>query len=286
MQPNAKTYTLNVQGRLHEIKEPLLMGILNITPDSFSDGGNYFSMEKAIGHARKLIEEGAGIIDIGPQSTRPGAEKLTAKEEIARLGTLIRDLKKEFPSVLLSLDSFWSETVRFAYDQGLDIANDISAGGYDPKMFSTVAELGLPYILMHVNPTYETMHLKENFKDITLEVNRFLLAKARELEGLGVKDIILDPGFGFGKKVKDQEKLLSEVGLLGYAKYPLLIGISRKSFIYKPLGKSPLEIDKETQERHLNVLRQGAKILRVHDVGSTKKTLDLFLKEQKEITKV
>lgn len=271
-------FSLNCRGRIFPLDQPKIMGILNMTPDSFSDGGKFISELNALKQAEKMVVEGADIIDIGPQSTRPGAEFLTSAEETERLGNIISTIKKEFPDVLISVDTFWSETVKYAADQGMDIINDISAGQFDPKMFETAAQTGLPYILMHVNPTYDTMHEKIQFEDITLSVNKFLLDKAQELLKIGVKDIILDPGFGFGKTVEDQYKLLDEVEFLGFGKYPLLIGISRKSFIYKPLGRSPLKINEETQQLHRKVLEKGAKILRVHDVAEAKKTVDEFLK--------
>ncbi|GAB0155977.1 dihydropteroate synthase [Chryseobacterium sp. Alg-005] len=254
------------------------MGILNLTPDSFSDGGKFNNEKDALKHAEKLLSEGAGIIDIGPQSTRPNAEFLSCKEEIRRIGTVISRIKKEFPAALVSLDTFYAETVRFGYNEGIDIVNDISGGQYDERMFDTVAETKLPYILMHINPSYETMHDKIKYEDIILEINRYFSEKTNVLLQKGVKDIILDPGFGFGKTVEDQMKMIDEVEYLGFERFPLLIGISRKSFIYKPLGKSPLDINEETQKLHLKVLQQGAKILRVHDVAAAKKTIELFLK--------
>jgi dihydropteroate synthase len=194
------------------------------------------------------------------------------------MGTVISQIKKEFPEVLVSLDTFYAETVQFGFNEGIDMVNDISGGQYDDQMFDAVAETKLPYILMHVNPSYETMHDKIKYEDITVEINRYFSEKANILLQKGVKDIILDPGFGFGKTVEDQMKMIDEARYLGFGKFPLLIGISRKSFIYKPLGKSPLDINEETQNLHMKVLQQGAKILRVHDVGETKKTVELFLK--------
>ncbi|WP_126654031.1 dihydropteroate synthase [Chryseobacterium aureum] len=256
------------------------MGILNMTPDSFSDGGKFNNEKSALKHAEKLLKDGAEILDIGPQSTRPNAEFLTAEEEIKRLGNLISLIKKEFPEVLISLDTFYAETVQFGFNEGIDLINDISGGQYDPKMFDTAAETKLPYILMHVNPSYQTMHDKIKFEDITLEVNRYFSEKTKELLEKGVKDIILDPGFGFGKTVDDQMKMINEVEYLGFGKFPLLIGISRKSFIYKPLGKSPLDINEETQKLHWEVLEQGAKILRVHDAAAAKETVTRFLRKK------
>lgn len=277
---NSQTHSINCNGRLVQLDTPKIMGILNLTPDSFSDGGKFNDEKLALVHAEKLLKEGAEILDIGPQSTRPNAEFLSSEEEIKRIGNVISIIKKEFPEALVSLDTFYAETVRFGFNEGIDMINDISGGQYDEKMFDTAAETQLPYILMHVNPSYETMHDKIKFEDITLEVNRYFSEKTNVLLQKGVKDIILDPGFGFGKTVDDQMKMIDEVEYLGFGKFPLLIGISRKSFIYKPLGKSPLDINEETQKLHMKVLEQGAKILRVHDVAQAKETFNQFLQKK------
>lgn len=270
-------FTLSCNGKMIDLSIPKLMGILNVTPDSFSDGGKFNSDKNALFQVEKMIFEGAEIIDIGPQSTRPNADFLEAKEEIQRLGNIISKIRNEFPEILISVDTFWSETVKFAFQEGVHLINDISAGQFDENMFQIVAETGLPYVLMHINPDYKTMHEKILYDDITVSVNKFFSEKIEILLGLGVKDIILDPGFGFGKTVENQHQLLDEMQFIAFGKFPVLIGISRKSFIYKPLGKSPLEINKETQNLHLKVLEKGAKILRVHDVGEAKKTLEKFL---------
>ena len=277
---DAPTHSINCNGRLVQLDTPKIMGILNMTPDSFSDGGQFNNEKSALKHAEKLLKDGAEILDIGPQSTRPNAEFLSAGEEIKRIGNLISQIKKEFPEALISLDTFYAETVQFGFNEGIDLINDISGGQYDAKMFDTAAETKLPYILMHVNPSYETMHDKIKFEDITLEVNQYFSKKTKELLEKGVNDIILDPGFGFGKTVEDQMKMIHEAEYLGFGKFPLLIGISRKSFIYKPLGKSPLDINEETQKLHRLVLEQGAKIVRVHDVASANETLPHFLRKK------
>jgi dihydropteroate synthase len=253
------------------------MGILNLTPDSFSDGGKFNDKNAALKHAEEMVNAGASIIDIGAQSTRPNAEFLTSQQEIERISTVISDIKKEFPEILISLDTFLSETVKFGFDEGIDIINDISGGQFDEKMFDVVAQTKLPYILMHINQSYNEMHHKEFFPDITLKLNQYFSKKIKDLLQKGIHDIILDPGFGFGKTVDDQMKMIDEVQFLGFGEYPLLIGISRKSFIYKPLNKSPLEINGITQKLHLKVLRQGTKILRVHDVAEAAKTVDIYL---------
>lgn len=272
-------HSINCRGTLVDLTIPKIMGILNVTPDSFSDGGQYTTDLSAMRQAEKLILEGADIIDIGPQSTRPNAEKISAKEEIGRIGHLIKNIKTEFPKTLISVDTFYSDVVKWAADEGMDIINDISGGYYDENMFKTVAEVNLPYVLMHVNETYEEMHEKQIKEDVVLNINRYFSGKVLELLDYGIKDILLDPGFGFGKTIDQQFQMIDELEAIGYQDYPLFIGISRKSFIYKSLGKQPSEIQKETQDLHLKVLRKGAKILRVHDVAETKATLDQFLVE-------
>ncbi len=269
--------TLNCRGRLINLSKPRIMGILNLTPDSFSDGGKFNNNNDALHQVEKIIVEGATIIDIGAQSTRPNAQLLFANEEISRIGNIISKIKKEFPEILISLDSFYSETVQFGHNEGIDFVNDISGGMYDDKMFETVGSTGLPYILMHVNPTYEVMHEKLIEEDIIIKQNYYFSEKIQQLRVAGVKDIILDPGFGFGKTVEQNHALIDELDHISFGKYPVLVGLSRKSFIYKPLGKSPLEVEEETQKLHLKVLEKGAKILRVHDVAAAKKTIDLFL---------
>ena len=271
-------FSINCRGSLIDLSVPKIMGILNLTPDSFSDGGKFNEEKAALKQAEKMLKEGAEIIVIGPQSTRPNAQFLSAPEEISRIGNMISLIKKEFPETFISLDTFYAETVKFGFNEGLDIINDISGGMFDEKMVETAGETGLPYILMHVNPTYESMHEKIIEDDIILNINKYFSEKILGLKKFGVKDIILDPGFGFGKTVEQQLQMIDELQHIGFGKYPLLVGISRKSFIYKPLGKQPLEINEETQKLHFQMLEKGAKILRVHDVAQAKKTVDEFLK--------
>ncbi|ROI11222.1 dihydropteroate synthase [Kaistella haifensis] len=268
-------FSVNCRGNLLDLSSPKIMGILNLTPDSFSDGGKFNDEKSALLHAEKMINDGAEIIDIGAQSTRPNAQFLSSKEEISRMGKMIFLLKKEFPKTLISLDTFYAEVVDFGFNEGIDLVNDISGGMFDEKMFETVGKTGLPYILMHVNPTYESMHEKLIEEDIIVNINRYFSEKIQQLQSFGVKDIILDPGFGFGKSVEQQHQMIDEIEHIGFGKFPLLIGISRKSFIYKPLGKGPLEIQEETQKLHLKMLNKGARIFRVHDVAATKRTLSV-----------
>ena len=266
-------FSINCNGRLVDLNTPKIMGILNLTPDSFSDGGKFNNEKSALLHAEKLLKDGADFIDIGAQSTRPNAEYLSAEEEIRRIGNVISLIKKEFPEALISIDTFYADVVKFGYNEGMDVVNDISGGYFDENLLPTVAETGLPYILMHSNTSYSTMHEKIHYEDITMSVNYYFSEKINQLQKLGIHDIILDPGFGFGKTVEDQYKMIEEVEHLGFGRFPLLIGISRKSFIYKPLNKKPLEIGEETQILHRKVLEKGAKILRVHDVAETKNLL-------------
>lgn len=266
-------FSINCSGRLVDLNTPKIMGILNLTPDSFSDGGKFNNEKSALLQVDKMLKDGADFIDIGAQSTRPNAEFLSAEEEIRRIGNMISLIKKEFPEALISIDTFYAEVVKFGYNEGMDVVNDISGGDFDENLLPTVAETKLPYILMHSNTSYSTMHEKIRYEDITMSVNYYFSEKINELQKLGIHDIILDPGFGFGKTVEDQYKMIEEVEHLGFGRFPLLIGISRKSFIYKPLNKKPLEIGEETQILHRKVLEKGAKILRVHDVAETKNLL-------------
>ena len=267
-------HSINCRRKLIDLSTPKIMGILNLTPDSFSDGGKFNDEKSALLQAEKMIKDGADFIDIGAQSTRPNAEFLSAEEEIRRLGNVISLIKKEFPETLISLDTFYAEVVKFGFDEGIDVVNDISGGDFDDNLLKTVAETKLPYILMHSNSTYQNMHEKIHYEDIIVSLNYSFSKKINELQKLGIYDVILDPGFGFGKTIEDQYKMIDEVQYIGFEKFPLLIGISRKSFIYKPLGKLPTEINEETQNLHRKVLEKGAKILRVHDVADTKKTIE------------
>ena len=266
-------FSINCNGRLVDLNTPKIMGILNLTPDSFSDGGKFNNEKSALLQVEKMLKDGADFIDIGAQSTRPNAEYLSAEEEIRRIGNVISLIKKEFPEALISIDTFYADVVKFGYNEGMDVVNDISGGYFDENLLKTVAETKLPYILMHSNTSYATMHEKIHYDDITMSVNYYFSEKVNQLQKLGIYDIILDPGFGFGKTVEDQYKMIEEVEHLGFGRFPLLIGISRKSFIYKPLNKKHLEIGEETQNLHRKVLEKGAKILRVHDVAETKNLL-------------
>ena len=267
---NDNSFSINCNGRLVDLSKPKLMGILNLTPDSFSDGGKFNNEKNALKQAENLLQNGATFIDVGAQSTRPNAEYLNADEEIRRIGNVISLIKKEFPESLISLDTFYADVVKFGFDEGIDLVNDISAGQFDSELLNVVAKTGLPYILMHINPSYKSMHEKIKFDDIILSINRFFSEKLLELNKKGIKDIILDPGFGFGKTIEDQYKMIDEFEYIGFGKYPVLAGISKKSFIYKPLGKQANEVEKETLDLHLKLIEKGAKIIRLHNPETLK----------------
>lgn len=269
-------FSINCNGKLIDLSSPKIMGILNLTPDSFSDGGQFNDEKSALLQAEKMIKEGAGFIDIGAQSTRPNAEFLSAEEEIRRIGNVISLIKKEFPETFISLDTFYAKVVKFGFNEGIDLVNDISGGDFDKNLLKTVAETKLPYVLMHSNSSYQNMHEKIQYEDVIVSLNYYFSEKINELNKLGINDVILDPGFGFGKTIEDQYKMIDEIEHIGFGRFPLLIGISRKSFIYKPLNKTPLEIGEETQNLHRKILEKGARILRVHDVADTKKTISNF----------
>lgn len=267
---HSQFFFINCNGKLIDLSSPKLMGILNLTPDSFSDGGKFNTEKNALLQAENLLKNGATFIDIGAQSTRPNAEFLKPEEEIRRIGNVISSIKKEFPESLISLDTFYSDVVKFGYDEGIDLINDISAGQFDSELLETVAKTGLPYILMHVNPTYESMHEKIKSDDIILSIHRFFSEKILELNQKGITDIILDPGFGFGKTVEEQYKIIDEFQYIGFGRHPILVGISKKSFIYKPLGKQANEVEKETLNLHHQLLEKGAKIIRLHNPETLK----------------
>lgn len=249
------------------IERPVVMGILNVTADSFYDGGKYLSEEAIITRIHTIVEEGAAIIDVGGYSTRPGALPVEEKEELGRLMFAVELIRKYYPTMPVSIDTFRSRIVREVYDcMGPVIVNDISGGTLDPEMFSTVAELNIPYILMHIQGTPQTMQQQPEYKDVVGEVKAFLLERIRQLNELGFDNIILDQGFGFGKDMQHNYELMSRTEEFTALGYPLLTGISRKTMIWKLLGITPAEALNGTTVLNTVALMKGANILRVHDV--------------------
>jgi dihydropteroate synthase len=244
----------------------VVMGILNLTPDSFYDGGKHNSIENALLHTEKMVAEGAKIIDIGAVSTRPGAHQISADEEWERMEAIIPLLKNNFPGIILSVDTYRSEIAKKSVHAGAHIVNDISGGTMDEKMFATIAELNVPYVLMHIKGTPETMQKNPHYENVVEEVKQFFEERTAKLHALGVKQIILDPGFGFGKTVEHNYQLLNSLDVFAAMGYPVLAGLSRKSMITKLYGGEKQEALTGTIEVNKIALQKGAKILRVHDV--------------------
>lgn len=268
---------LNCNGKLIDCSVPLVMGILNTTPDSFYDGGQYDALEQAVARGKQLWEEGARLIDVGGASSRPGAQVVPVEEELRRVVPVIRALHQELPEVVLSVDTWRAEVAAAAVEAGASMVNDISAGELDEDLLKTVADLGVPYVLMHMKGRPETMQQAPTYSDVVVEVLDFMIKKVIQLRELGVKDILIDPGFGFGKTIEHNYELLRRMGeLKTVLQLPVLAGISRKSMIYKTLGSTASEALNGTSALHMVALQQGADILRVHDVKEAVEVRTLF----------
>lgn len=261
-----KTRSVNCRGRLLDFDKPKVMGVLNLTPDSFYDGGKYRQEKERAKQVEKMIKEGAHIIDIGAVSTRPGANVISEEEELDRLIWPLERLVKQFPEVIFSVDTYRSNVARECIEGGASIINDISGGNFDPKMFQTIAQLKVPYILMHIHGTPENMQSEPLDKNVIELISAFFHEKVNELIKLGAEDIILDPGFGFGKTLKCNYHILNSLNILRVENLPVLGGISRKSMINKVLNSKPSEALNGTTVLNTLALINGANILRVHDV--------------------
>lgn len=257
---------LNVQGRLLDLTTPVVMGIVNITPDSFYDGGETITISKALTQTGKMLEEGAAIIDLGAYSSRPNAVHISPEEETGRLIPVLKAILKEYPQAVVSVDTFRAEVTREAVNEGAHIINDISGGEMDAEMFQTVAALKVPYILMHMKGTPQTMVSETQYTDVFEEVFQYFLKKVNTLKSLGVLDIILDPGFGFAKTADQSFELLNKLDQFKLFELPVLAGMSRKSMICKTLDTTPEFALNGTTAANTIALLKGAKILRVHDV--------------------
>ena len=269
-------FTLNCKGRLLVVDKPLVMGIINATPDSFYEGSRFAGAGNILQQAEKMLNEGADILDIGGQSTRPGSEFISEEEELKRVLPAIEAINKKFPEVYISIDSFYSKVVKEAVEAGACIVNDISAGRMDNKMIETVAALQVPYVLMHMKGTPQTMQTQAVYENVTLEVPGYLIIKTNELKLAGINDVIIDPGFGFGKTIEHNFELLKNLSVFKMIDKPILLGISRKSMIYKTLGVTAAEALNGTSVLNTIGLMNGASILRVHDVKEAKETITLF----------
>jgi dihydropteroate synthase len=246
--------------------KPLVMGILNLTPDSFFDGGRYAGTDAHIAQTEKMIAEGASIIDLGAVSTRPGAPHVTEDEEIARLLPVVELLTARYPRTVFSVDTYRSRVARLSAGAGAGLINDISGGSMDAGLIQTVADSGLPYILMHMQGLPSTMQTKPMYEDVTSEVSLFFQRQLRDLHLSGIRQVILDPGFGFGKSIEHNYTMLNHLPVFKKYGCPVLVGISRKSMIYKLLQITPEEALPATTAMHMLAILNGADILRVHDV--------------------
>ena len=268
--------TLNAGGKIVSLASPVVMGILNITPDSFFDGGRYTASGAFLARAETMLQEGATILDIGGYSSRPGATNISPDEELERVIPAIKAVRQAFPHCLISIDTFRARVAEEAVNAGANIINDISGGELDADMFKTVGRLKVPYILMHMRGTPQTMNRLTEYEDVVLDLVTFFEQKTAALRALGVADIILDPGFGFAKTIDQNYEVLRRLDDLKVMGLPLLVGLSRKSMTYKMLEVPAAEALAGTIALNTIALMHGANILRVHDVKEAVQTIKLF----------
>ena len=265
--------TINCHGNLINLSETKILGILNLTPDSFYDGGTLKNEAAIITKTEKMLLDGADFIDLGGYSSRPGAKDISTTEEIKRVAPILELLIKEFPNILISIDTFRSEVANTCLDKGAAMINDISAGNLDSKMLSVIANYQVPYIMMHMKGTPQTMQSLSNYENITQEVIFYFSEKIAQARSLGINDIIIDAGFGFAKTSTQSFELLNNLELLKALDTPILTGISRKSMIYKTLDSSASEALNGTSALHMIALQKGTNILRVHDIKEAKECI-------------
>lgn len=268
------SYTINAGGRLLDLQTPVVMGILNATPDSFYAGSRTQTEAEIAARVHQIVDEGAGIIDVGAYSSRPGADDVPAEEEARRLRHALDIVRREAPDAIISVDTFRADVAKMCIEEGgAHIINDISGGTLDKNMFRTVTRLRVPYILMHIQGEPHTMQQAPHYDNLEQEVFLFLSQRVDQLRQLGVADIILDPGFGFGKTLAHNYELMNRLEDFREFDLPLLVGISRKSMIYKLLGTTPVEALGGTIALNTIALMKGAHILRVHDVRAAVETV-------------
>jgi len=267
---------INCKGQLLDLTTPKVMGILNLTPDSFYDGGKYSTPKTVLEQTERMLKEGATFIDVGAYSSRPDAQHITEEEELNRIVPIIELLVKEFPEILLSIDTFRSKVAQETVNTGAAIINDISGGSLDEQMFETVAKLQVPYILMHMKGTPQTMKNENNYEHMLQEIIFYFSEKVAQLRELKLNDIIIDPGFGFAKDTAQNFELMNHLSELNALELPMLVGISRKSMIYKTLDLQPQEALNGTTFLNTVSLLAGTKILRVHDVKEAVECVKLY----------
>jgi dihydropteroate synthase len=268
--------TINCKGKLLTFDQPLVMGIINATPDSFYRGDLLAGLEAMVELAGEMMVAGASILDIGGQSTRPGSKRISASAEIQRVIPLIDAIHSTYPELILSIDTYHSEVALAAVKAGASIVNDISAGSMDPEMISCVASLKVPYICMHMKGTPESMQTNPTYEDLVKEVLDFFVGKIDQCKKAGIMDIIIDPGFGFGKTTDQNFILLKQLSVFKMLDKPILAGLSRKSMVYKTLGIDAMDSLNGSSVLNTIALLQGASIIRVHDVMEAKQVVSLF----------
>jgi len=269
-------FSLNCKGDLIFLNTPKIMGVLNITPDSFYDGGRYKAEDQVLAQVEKMMKEGATFIDIGAYSSRPGAAEVSEAEEAKRLYPMLQAILKRFPEVLLSIDTFRSHIAKDAVEMGAALINDISAGQLDPEMIPTVGKLGVPYIMMHMRSTPKDMQEHTYYEHLLQEIISYFSEKIDRAKKHNINDIIIDPGYGFAKTTQQNFKLLRDSALLNTFGVPVLTGVSRKSMIYKTLNTTAQEALNGTTALHMQALINGSSILRVHDVAPAKECILLY----------
>jgi dihydropteroate synthase len=274
--------TINCKGNLIDLSVPKVMGILNLTPDSFYDGGKYRLKDPILHQTEKMLSEGATFIDLGGYSSRPGAVNITEKEELNRLLPVVDLLLSAFPGILLSIDTFRSSIARKCLDQGAALINDISAGALDAQMIPSIAEYQVPYIMMHMRGTPQNMKTKTDYKDLLSEVLYYFSEKVAMARSFGINDIIIDPGIGFAKTSSQNYRLLQHLELFQTLDLPILIGVSRKSMIYKKFHTNVENALNGTTALHMFCLTKGANILRAHDVKEAKECITLLQELEQE----
>lgn len=268
--------TINCKGQLIDLAAPKVMGILNVTPDSFFDGGKYIDEKSILNQVEAMLKNGATFIDIGGYSSRPGADDVSEDEELSRVIPVIEIILKDFPETLISVDTFRSEVAKKSIEDGAALINDISAGKGDDKMLSTIGQLGVPYIMMHMKGNPKTMQQHAEYNDVTKEVISYFAECIAAAHAEKINDIIIDPGFGFAKNIAQNYELLNNLELLKILDKSILTGVSRKSMIYKTLNTTPDSALNGTTALHMVALQKGASILRVHDVKEAMECITLY----------
>lgn len=268
-------FTLNCKGRLLVIDKPVVMGIINVTPDSFYSGSRKKAVEDVLHSAEKMLAEGAAILDIGGQSTRPGSENVGMEAELSRIIPAIEAINKQFPESFISIDTYYAKVAAEAVNAGACIVNDISSGTIDEQMIPVAASLQVPYIAMHMKGTPQNMQQQAHYEDVSLEVLDFFIAKTEECRKAGINDMIVDAGFGFAKTIAHNFSLLKNLAIFKILQKPVLVGLSRKATVYKTLGITPEEALNGTTVLNTIALINGASILRVHDVKEAVEAIDL-----------